>query len=148
EGFGSYEARQIVERYPIGGRITAYYNPRNPLDSFLVRELSFGLYFLILLPMVHVCWVVGIYFGRVLQWPAPIPPIPSVGGWLEVDAVNPLQVRRRAWMLVAMIWYGVGLAALTHYYLNAPGSYPPEAKIGTVGVVVMGFIPLIGFMYF
>ena len=35
---GSQSAEEVVARYPVGKKVTVYYDPRNPRESILIRE--------------------------------------------------------------------------------------------------------------
>lgn len=58
---GSQPAEEVVARYPVGKKVTVYYDPRNPRESILIRESA--------LPSAILVTAVGLLFcGLFARW--------------------------------------------------------------------------------
>ena len=51
---GSQPAEAVVSNYPVGKKVTVYYDPRNPRESILIRESA--------LPSALFVTAVGLFF--------------------------------------------------------------------------------------
>ncbi|MBI3736002.1 DUF3592 domain-containing protein [Candidatus Sumerlaeota bacterium] len=81
-------AEEMIAPFRVGGNCTAYYNPENPGEAFLVRKYSFFPYVFILFPMVFIALAIWIISGGFWRGMDPRPPIPRPGGWHEVPGAT------------------------------------------------------------
>ncbi len=44
EDLGNFEIEETLARYPVGTRVTVYYNPRNPKEAVLERDMPKGMW--------------------------------------------------------------------------------------------------------
>jgi hypothetical protein len=143
-------AYDVVARYDIGKLTTAYYDSNDPSQAFLLHEYTFFPYLLMLFPMIHLSIGVGLVFGSDLGRAPRAPPAPmrASGGWFSVNPRRSLWQKLRGWMLMTMLWYGVGLLAIGHYFLSAS---PPDGTriwITSSGYLALGLIPGSGWLYY
>lgn len=136
-------ASAIVARYQPGAKATAYYDPANPAEAFLLREYSFFPYIFTVFP--------GLFLGLGLPMLASglgligAPPAGADAGvakpsaaepnWFELPPAKTL----RATVLGRFIGAGSMLAGLigpAHYFLVADRPYSTVA-FGFVGVYVL-----------
>jgi hypothetical protein len=142
-------ASRAIRQFPVGKMVTAYYNPGDPSSAFLVHEVSFFPYAFTLFPMIHLCLAVGLAVNtRMTRWPRVIRPAASAHGWYRLEPYKVTWQKLQMWLVVAILWYGVGAAALGHYYHYAAPPYPMEARIGTLIYLGLGLIPVIGWGYY
>lgn len=136
-------ASAIVARYAPGTKATAYYDPANPAEAFLIREYSFFPYIFTVFP--------GLFLGLGLPMlasglgligttpaghdAAVARPSPAEPGWFELPPAKTL----RATVLGRFIGAGamlVGLLGPAHYFLVADRPYSTVA-FGFVGVYLL-----------
>jgi hypothetical protein len=111
-------AQQIISHYTKGQKVTAYYNPKNPSKAFLEPVASFFPYIFILFPMIHFC--VGI--GAILK-----------------DRMR----RSSLALLLGIIWYAVGAAAIAHFLSIPQAKMDLTARISIWTYLGLGLIPLL-----
>jgi hypothetical protein len=139
-------AKQIVDRYKPGANVTVWYDPKNPIESFLVREWDFSPYLLILCAMTFLStglgfWAVGPW-RRKQVWP----PKAASGGWHELTPRANLAAARRPWRAATLAWFAMGGLVAGHYFLHADRPYEMLALIAVPLYFVLGLVPL--FMFF
>lgn len=117
ESSGYDWARRRLNLLPKSGSMTAYYNPKHPDRSFLIREVSFLPYIFILFPMVIM--VIGL--GVMLT---PTDSQPGDGSGL------------RSLKIIMLTWNAVGIAVLLHYLSLSP----PFDLLAKVGLSLYGLI--------
>lgn len=57
-------AQETIDRFDVGGIATAYYDPADPAQTYLIREASFLPYVFVLFPMIFTCLGLGTIFHR------------------------------------------------------------------------------------
>jgi len=143
-------ARSVIGTYP-PGPATAYYDPANPARAFLLPRPSFMPYPLILFASIFLTVAVGMF---VLSDPAKPVPAPQralrPAGWYELRPRRTSGDKMRAWFVLAAVWYGVGAAALGHYFTLARGRGPldPSAIPLCALYALAGLVPLGTTIYF
>lgn len=113
----------IALRFKPGQSVTAYYNPREPEQAFLLREVSAFPYLFILFPMIHVC------AGLAIWW---------FGGSPGLDARG--KARRMGWMVV--LWDAVGVLAFVHY-LSIGGTFELMAGLAFGIYAAVAVVPVL-----
>lgn len=106
-------AKEIVDRFDVGGIATAYYDPADPTKAFLIHEVSFFPYVFILFPMIFTCIGLGVMFHR--KGDAPTVP--------------------------AIAWNLVGVAAAVHYF-SIGGAMDLTAKVALMLYGLIGGLML------
>ncbi len=120
---------------------TAYYNPSDPGQAFLLRVGRFYPYSLVLAGIVLLCiGLLPIRAGGVFAHE----PVAITGGpfdWYCLTPGGSYADRVLGWSAVSVLWYMLGAVVLAHYYLYTPAPY--EVKSGVVAAlyVVAGFWP-------
>jgi hypothetical protein len=87
-------AQKIVDRFPAGMKTSAYVDPADASNAFLVRHVSFLPYIFVLFPMIHFAVGLGALLG---------------------DGDPPLCTTAQALLITALAWNAVGAACLFHY---------------------------------
>ena len=113
---GGYEwASSIVERFKLGEKYPAWYDPNDPRDAFIVREYSFVAATQVLCTAPFVVLFDGLVGFGVLAHSIIRKPIQRAGGWFEVPAGSSLGRRIRMLALLTIFWYGTALLAVGDY---------------------------------
>jgi hypothetical protein len=139
-------ANSIVQKFPKGKRVTAYYNPAQRDDAFLIRELSYFPYAFAQFPMLFwlIAALVWIYLGgggREVK-----PPTSRPGGGFFLRPKRSLS--RRCWLLlgVTIFWYSLGGLTAGHYLAFA-SRYEMLMYIALPILSALGLIPAGLFVY-
>jgi len=107
--------QKTIDRFQVGQRLTAYYNPERPSDAFLLKRPSFGPYFMLMVGTVL------LFFGA---------------------ACAESQAKRENWALetrsIALIWHGAGLVVFGPYFLLAGRESGMIAVLCAVGYFAFG----------
>jgi len=136
-------AAGVAASYRAGRKTQAYYDPANPVNSFLIRHYSFFPYIFFLLGMGFSSAGVAILIGRGSPAKKPAQPIEGVSGWYEVAATSTIADRRRAALIGTILWGALGVASIGHYFFCAEPPYETTAYVfssiyGAVGCVGVG----------
>jgi hypothetical protein len=144
-------AISVVRQYPEAETATAFYNPKNPADSYLYNSYLFlEAYALILwsTPLwMGVVVLYSYYFGHVF---APRIPEPVRGSpWFEI----PAYIRNRDKLKFASLALGVAaifaVPTLCHYYWVAAPPYDRDAVLHTYGCcAILAVMPGPFFIYY
>jgi hypothetical protein len=139
-------AAAIVASYPAGAKATAYYNPTDPADAFLVREYSFFPYIFTVFPGLFLGLGVpmlasglGLLGGPSTSKSDPVArPCPTEPGWFELAPVKTLRATVLARFVGAASMLS-GLVGPAHYFLVAdrPYSTLAFAFAGVYAVVLL-----------
>ena len=135
-------ARRIANRYKAGRACEAYYDPQAPAEAFLVREYSFFPYLFILFPVPFLAIGAGVHIAVGASQGAPPEPVPCGGGWYEIKPTSRIADRRRAALLVTVVWHGVGVLACGHFFTAAGPPYETLSIVCTLIYEALGCIPL------
>jgi len=142
EGGGRAWAHRIVNSYKAGQTCEAYYDPGNPANAFLLRQIRFSPYMAVLFPMLFLAVAGGIVFGTNVMRGRSVPaPRARSDRWLEVQPVASIGRRIRTWTYLALGWYGLGALALGHYFHYAARPYE------TMSIVVAGLYGALGLAF-
>ena len=136
-------AASVAGSYRAGRRTQAYYDPKNPSNSFLVRHYSFFPYLFVLLGIGFSSAGVAILLGRGSPAKKPAQPIEGVSGWYEVEATSTIAGRRRGALVATMLWGVLGVVGIGHYFFCAEPPYETTAYVfssiyGVIGCVGVG----------
>ncbi len=142
ESAGSKWAHEIINRYKAGQTYEAYYNPDHPSEAFLVRQYSFFPYMFILFPMLFLATGSGIMIGMGASQRRPPEPVARPGGRFEIKPTSRIADRRRAALIAAVAWHGVGVLACGHYFAAAEPPYGALPIIIAVIYEAIGCVPL------
>ncbi len=133
-------AEGITRRIQAQGS-TAYYNPRDPSQAYLLPIGRFRPYGLILAGLaLFGLGILPIRSGGVFAHE----PVAITGGpfdWYFLTLGGSYADRVMGWSAAAILWYLLGAVVLAHYYMTTPPSY--ELKSGFVAAlaVVAGLWP-------
>jgi hypothetical protein len=123
---GTYEwANKVKDSYRPGDETTAYYNPDNPVRSFLIKHYRFTPYLYIFIPIViiSVLLVVWLYVPRVVMTGKPNPPKKEEDGMFRVAPFTGLAENWWHYLKLLLLWAAPGIAFTGHYFIAAPGPY-------------------------
>jgi len=134
-------AQRIIDRYPKGTTTTAYYNPENPGEAFLLRQYSFFPYVFVLFPMLFLAAAALMSVQSRTSLRRPARPRLRTAGWFEIKPLLPIATRFRTALIVAVVWHGVGVLAWGHYFTVAGRPYELFAIIATAVYEALGMIP-------
>ncbi|MBL8991147.1 MAG: DUF3592 domain-containing protein [Phycisphaerae bacterium] len=101
-------AQSVADRFPVGARTTAYVNPANPAEAFLLRQAHPSDYAFAALPWVGIALALGWALGGPrdgrTRSAADAEPVSGGAGWHEVPPVigRRARLRRQAAMVGAM----------------------------------------------
>lgn len=141
-------AKSITVRFPVGKKVTAYYDPNNPTKSFLLRELQYFPYLIAQFPMLIMLVIALGMVHADLGRPKIKPPRPQSGGSFELIPRITVARRIRQVMLITIIWYAVGMATSGHFFWYADGQYGKLALVCTAVYLGMGLFPLGQWFYY
>ena len=134
-------AARIVGNYPPGKIVRAYYNPRAPYEAFLLRQVQFFPYGIILFPMSLVAIGIGVAAAGGAVSISPSAPVMRADGWFALSPTASIAGHRRTAAAVFAAWYGVGILACGHYFWLAEPPYGAAVKIAMAVYAVIGLIP-------
>lgn len=136
-------AQRQVEPFEPKQRTTAYYDPQNPVEVFLVRRVRLYPYVLILVPMVIAMAFSAALVQTALGGGEPVAGAAGPHDWYHIQSAVPAAGRAKLAGMGALVWYVYGLAAAWHYLLVAEDlrAMLPAAAFGAYGV--LGLIPLV-----
>jgi hypothetical protein len=140
-------AKKVTDRYKKGDESTAYYNPANPAESFLIREYSFEPYIAVF-PGIFLT-VLGFifYFAPVISNINPPPPRQVEPGRFKLVPSVALGRKQRIALSGFIVWTGAwGLTAF-HYFSHA--SQPEIAAYIVSAIYLAASIGILaGFLHF
>jgi len=144
---GRFWARSIVKQFPSGKRTTAFFNPEDPNQAFLIKEYSYLPYVFVQFPLLFL--MVGVTVGLAFRPPKRklAPPKIDRGQQYRLRPKRSLFRRRLAAFVITGIWWGIGLATSGHYFLMA-GNYETLGLIITPIYFAIGLIPMGMFIYY
>jgi hypothetical protein len=116
-------AEQIVNQFNDGETIKAFYNPEEPTEAFLLKPDRF----------IHHAIVLGAAAGTCLIW------------W-GIGIRWPQAGNQQASLVLAGIWYGVGLAICGHYFSSVQRPYETFPLAGTAVYLTLGLLPIAGIL--
>jgi hypothetical protein len=136
-------ARQTINRYHPGERVTTYYDPANPSRGFLLPQLSYAPLIFIQFPMLFLLIgaLVAAFFLAPGQ-PGARAPQPQSGGTFRLRTRRSIALRRNFAALGAAAWWMAGLLTSGGYFLCAPRPYETLAIVCTAIYAGIGLIPL------
>jgi hypothetical protein len=140
-------AQQIVDRYKPGANVTVWYDPKNPTESFLIREWSFAPYLLILCAMTFLATGLGFWAAGPWRRKQVWPPKAGSGGWFELTPRANLAAVRRPWRAASLAWFAIGALVAWHYFVHADQPYELMALIAVPLYFLIGLIPLVRFFH-
>jgi hypothetical protein len=133
---GSRDWAEGVRRRIAADGSTAYVNPRDPGDAYLVPIGRFRPYGFILAGFVLFgLGLIPVRSGGALAHE----PVAITGGpfdWYDLTPGGTHADRALAWSAAALLWYLVGTIAVAHYYLTTPPAY--ELKSAVIAVLYAG----------
>jgi hypothetical protein len=138
-------AYEVVNQFPVGRAVKVYYDPADPGQAFLVRRWEFWPYLFVMFPMVHFAIGLGLLAAGV--WGGSdakaMEPIQAREGGFELRPRMSVGRKKSVWMLLAGVWWGVGLLACGHYFMVAERPYATEALIGSAVYFGLGTIVMV-----
>jgi hypothetical protein len=122
-GSGSGD-RELLARFLVGTRTTAWHHPRDPARAFLLPEHSFLPYLIFLGASPLAALAAGIATGGVRYVSSrerDVPPPHDAGdGWGEVEVFRPWLALRASSAAALAVFGAFGLLAFGHYFAVAP----------------------------
>lgn len=105
-------AQGCIDLLPQGTDVTAYYNPNNPAEAFLLRRPAFVPYLFVLFPMIFI----------------------AIGLWLIYPPAKTLN-------RITTIWLAVGLVVSIHYLrLANPVELLAKVSLAIYGLIGLGMV--------
>ncbi len=133
-------AESVTRRIEAEGS-TAYVNPQDPSQSYLLPIGRFRPYGLILTGLALLgLGLLPIRAGGVFVHK----PVAITGGpfdWYDVVPGGSYADRAMIWSAAAILWYLVGAVVLIHYYTTTPPSYEIKAAVTVVLYALSGLWP-------
>ncbi len=135
-------ALSIINKFKVGQTVTAYRNPQNPNEAFLVKKYYFMPYLFTLIGMP--LFVIGFLFifsgyKRIL------PPKFAGAGWYRFFPMRSVSDKLKCAGFIAIIWNLLGAGVLGHYFASAPKPYFLTAYVMGGFYEILGMIP-VGFL--
>jgi hypothetical protein len=108
-------AHQIVRQFPMGAKVTAYYDPRDPAYAFVVKRYDALPYTTYLFGPLMLLGGIAIIREAWKSRRGPREPLDAGDGWYQL--LPPTTLRRAAgtFLSLGMAWQIVGLPAWLHY---------------------------------
>jgi uncharacterized protein DUF3592 len=120
---------------------TAYYNPQDPSQSYLLPIGRFRPYGLILTGLALLgLGILPIRAGGVFSHE----PVAITGGpfdWYDVVPGGSYADRALGWSIAAILWFLLGAVVLVHYYMTTPPSYEVKAAVAVALYALSGLWP-------
>ena len=117
---GYFAAKAPLDRFEVGQKTRAYFNPDNPASVCLIRRPSIVPYFVILTPVVVASILVAVF------WRSRHP-----------------ELKRRTAGWIAAVWLLLGAAAAGHYFWLAGSEYGGIALTLFALYMQLGLVPLV-----
>jgi len=135
----NYESvKVIVNNFKIGQTVTAYRNPKDPNDAFLVKKYFFMPYLFAMFGMpFFTIGVLFVFFGfkRII-------PAKFVGaGWYKFFPVRSVSDKFKSAGFITIIWHALGLGVLGHYFMYVSRPYSMISYIVGGIYEFLGLIP-------
>lgn len=122
---------------------TAYYNPYDPAQAYLLPIGRFRPYGLILAGLMLLgLGLLPLRAGGVFSHE----PVSITGGqfnWYDLTPGGSHADRAMGWSAAAVLWYLLGALAVGHYYLATPPAYELKSAVSAVLYAVAGLWPVI-----
>jgi len=134
-------AQSYLDRYPVQEKTTAYVDPGDLAEAFLVREASFFPYVFMLFPMLFV--VIGLSLMLVGGQARPSRKLEQAEpGWYRLPPGRSTRHKTRVAMIITAVWCGMGLVVLFHWIMVGGGfSTFPVVALGIYGALAV--IPMV-----
>jgi hypothetical protein len=116
-------AQGQLAKLPEGRDVTAYYNPADPSDAFLIHEPSFFPYLFVLFPMIFISIGLGVMFPG-----------------------KKSQMTTRSLLPIALLWNGIGLIVAVQYH-SLGGGFDLVAKVALCLYGLIGGLALYAAVY-
>lgn len=135
-------AQRIIDRYPVGSTCTAWHNPEDPTDAFLLHEISFFPYIFVLFPQIFFTIGAMVVYGTVTGSGKAVRPERAHAEWFRLrESDSPVRAAAAA-RLGATWWLGVGGLVCGHYFAHGQPPYGPLALIASGIYFALGLIPV------
>jgi hypothetical protein len=108
-------ANRIVNRYPAGAHVTAYYDPQDPAYAFLVRRYDAIPYVAYLFGPLALGGGIMIIREAAKSRRGPPPPHEVGDGWYQLTPPTTLRKAKRFLLGLGLIWQILGAPAWLHY---------------------------------
>jgi len=135
-------AHSVMRRIQAEGS-TAYYNPQDPGQAYLLPIGRFRPYGLILAGLALLgLGVLPIRSGGVFAHE----PVAITGGpfdWYDLIPGGSYADRAMGWTAAAVLWYLLGAVVIAHYYLTTPPSYEFKSALAVGLYALAGLWPVI-----
>ena len=141
-------ARSVVNQFPKGKTVTAYYDPGNPNKAFLIKRHSFFPYIFMHFPVIF--WTVAFFVWRGMSASSRAHDAPeaTTDGWFEIKTESKVGARLKSALCVGVAWHLYGAATCGHYFSVAEAPYELTAWIASGVYEGLGLIPLFMIVYY
>lgn len=135
-------AQKILDRFPVGSECTAWHDPEDPAESYLLHEISFFPYIFVLFPQIFLALGGAVVYAGLTGAGKVTPPERAHAEWFRLrDSSSPVRSAKAArWG--ATWWLGVGGLACGHYFMHGEPPYGALALIATGIYMALGLIPV------
>lgn len=140
--WGSQEwADSMVQRYKVGERCDAFYNPDNPAEAVLLRGYTFDPY----KDMLDGAFIfTGGSFFVLYLWFAKKPKlIPAENHWFTIVAESGERQRLFTAKVCTTVWYLIGAIPTAHYFLCVPPPHSARAWTDFEIFYALGLVPML-----
>ncbi len=138
-------ALSIINQFKVGQTVTAYRNPQNPNEAFLVKKYYFMAYLFTLFGMPF--FVIGLLF-IFSGYKRKLPPKFVGAGWYRFFPMRSVSDKLKFASFIAIIWNLLGAGVLGHYFMSAPKPYFLTAYVMGSLYEILGLIPIGFVIYF
>jgi len=148
ERTGTKWAKEVISQFQEGHAVTAYYNPKNPSEAFLLREYVFkdqfgGVLIATFLLACSIGWSLLIYH----EFRHPRPPLQGLSDWLEVAPYSRLKPKLIVAGTIAIVWHATAFVTCGYYFSVLPASYI-RPTLSTALYELIGLVPLVLAVYY
>lgn len=136
------QAQAMLDRFQVRQSTTAYHDPADASEAYLVREATFFPYVFALGPMIFVAVGVGVMLMGESVTPSSHPPR-AEEGYYRLRATKSIRSNMFSMAIVSAFWWAVGLTVLMHWQTVGEFTLFPLIALGIYGG--LGVIPLVMF---
>ncbi len=130
-------AQRIVSRFQKGEKVTAWVSPEDPNRSYLVREVSFLPYMVVLFAMLLLAIGAAVMAETPSRARLTASPQRGVEGFYALAPLAPRRIQVLAAAGITIAWWLIGLAAFGHYR-GLGGELTTLASIVLGGYSILG----------
>jgi hypothetical protein len=134
-------AQRIVDEYPAGTRTTAYYSPKAPKSSYLLRRGDWFPHIFSLFPAIFAA--IGIAMMGASRAGRRLAPIPNATGGFRLQERGTLRGKLRLYTAMTLFWFAYCALVIGDYFLINSRQTDLFILIASAVCAAVGLIPLL-----